>query len=104
MLAVYKVTATFPPAERFGLTDQIRRAAVSVPANLAEGVGRDTRPELARFCRISMGSLNELEYHLLLARDLGYLDLQPHSSLAEEVSQLRRMLGRFIKTLVTGNW
>ena len=98
-LDVYKTTSTFPSSERYGLTDQLRRSAASVPANLAEGVGRNTQPELARFCRISMGSLNELEYHLLLSHDLGLLASADHEALAGEVSQVRRMLAKFVQTL-----
>jgi four helix bundle protein len=104
-LEVYKETVCFPAAERYGLVDQMRRAAASVAANLAEGAGRESRAEFVRFCRISMGSLNELEYHLLLSRDLGYLDVAVHSRLAGEVSEVRRMLARLVQRLGrTGNW
>jgi four helix bundle protein len=67
-LSLYRATATFPAAERFGLTSQIRRASSSIGANLAEGCGRIGDAEFARFCSIGMGSACELEYHLLLAR------------------------------------
>jgi four helix bundle protein len=69
-LAVYRSTARFPDRERFGLTAQLRRAASSTPANIAEGCGKGTDNELGRYLRISMGSATELEYHLILARDL----------------------------------
>ena len=72
-LAVYKATSTFPRHELYGLTSQIRRACASIPANIAEGCGRSGDAELARFLQIAMGSASELEYHLLLARDLGFL-------------------------------
>jgi four helix bundle protein len=75
-LEIYRVTAAFPPEERFGLTSQLRLSAASVPTNLAEGSGRNSQKELARFCRISLGSANELESQLILARDLHYLDAQ----------------------------
>jgi four helix bundle protein len=70
-LGIYELTANFPRDEVYGLTSQVRRAAASIPANVAEGCGRDGDTELARFLRIAMGSANELEYHLILARDLG---------------------------------
>jgi four helix bundle protein len=72
-LAVYRITATFPRTEQYGLTSQLRRACSSVAANLAEGCGRDGDAEFARFCSIAMGSASELEYHLLQAKDLKLL-------------------------------
>ena len=69
-LAVYQITASFPREELYGLTAQLRRASSSIAANLAEGCGRNGDAELARFCSMAMGSASELEYHLLLARDL----------------------------------
>jgi four helix bundle protein len=83
----------------YGLTSQLRRAAASIPANIAEGTGRGSQAELARFCRISLGSINEVEYHLLLSRDLGYLGETDHKALAGDVSELRRMLASFVKSL-----
>ncbi len=98
-LAVYAVTAGFPADERFGLVSQVRRCAASVPANIAEGCGRNGEAELARFMDVSMGSANELEYHLLLARDLGYLDHAKWSELAGLTVEVKRMLASFLKTL-----
>ena len=72
-LELYKTTVSFPPNERFGLTSQIRRCSASIPANLAEGCGRHGDGEFHRFVHIAMGSASELEYHLLLTHDLGYL-------------------------------
>ena len=69
-LDVYRLTASFPSDEIYGLTTQMRRAGSSIPANLAEGCGRNGDAELSRFCHIAMGSASELEYHLLLARHL----------------------------------
>ena len=72
-LDVYRATAVFPREELYGLTSQIRRATVSIAANIAEGSGKNTRPDFARYLQIAIGSASEAEYHLLLSRDLGYL-------------------------------
>ena len=77
----------------------MRRAAAAIPANLAEGSGRNTQPELARYCGIALGSANELEYHLLLARDLGYIGPAEHARVTDDLAQLKRMLAKFIGTL-----
>lgn len=99
-LAVYKTTATFPREELYGLTSQIRRSCASIPANIAEGCGRSGDAELARFLRIAMGSASELEYHLLLAHDLGLLNTLDHERLTEEVTEVKRMLTSFTKKLI----
>ena len=98
-LEVYKATATFPKAELYGLTSQIRRACVSIPANIAEGCGRRGDAELARFLQIAMGSASELEYHLLLAHDLDLLNSPDYEQLAGEVTEVKRMLTAFIQRL-----
>ena len=98
-LAVYKTTATFPREELYGLTSQIRRSCASIPANIAEGCGRSGDAELARYLRIAMGSASELEYHLLLAHDLGLLNTLDHERLIEEVTEVKRMLTSFTKKL-----
>lgn len=98
-LAVYKATATFPREELYGLISQIRRSCASIPANIAEGCGRSGESELARFFHIAMGSASELEYHLLLARDLGFLKSQDYEPLATEVTEVKRMLASFIQKL-----
>jgi four helix bundle protein len=86
VLRLYKATATFPDAERFGLISQIRRAAVSIPANIAEGSRRGTDADFARFLRIAIGSASEVDYFVLLARDLRYLAAQEYESLNGETS------------------
>jgi four helix bundle protein len=91
-LSVYRVTATFPREERYGLTSQVRRAGSSIAANLAEGCGRTGDTEFARFCSIAMGSASELDYHLLLARDLKFIRPAEYESLAPCVSEVKRML------------
>jgi four helix bundle protein len=90
--SVYKSTTTFPRAETYGLTAQLRRAAVSIPANIAEGCGRNGDPELNRFVRISLGSATELEYHLLLSRDIGLLDSSTYAELDTGVKRIQGML------------
>ena len=98
-LQVYQATSSFPGDERFGLVSQMRRACASIPTNVAEGCGRSTNSELARFIDIATGSANEVEYQLLLAKDLGYLPEDQYRNLSTEVSEIRRMLLAFNKTL-----
>jgi len=88
VLAVYTLTAAFPKPETYGLSLQMRRSAVSVPANIAEGFRRRSRTEKARFLNIAEGSLEETRYFLILARDLGYADTAPLMNSLEEVSRL----------------
>ncbi len=91
-LTVYKTSAAFPSRESFGITAQVRRAAASIPANLAEGCGRQSDRELGRYVAIAMGSASELEYHLLLSRDLGYLSAGLYDELTARVIEVKRML------------
>ena len=98
-LSAYKATKRFPRDELFGLTSQIRRSCVSIGANIAEGCGRRGDAELARFLQIAMGSASELEYHLLLACDLGFLKTAEYEALAREVTEVKRMLCSFIQKL-----
>ena len=98
-LAVYSGTATFPRDELYGLTSQIRRAASSIPANIAEGCGRDSDADFARFLHIAMGSASELKYHLLLARDLGHVPADKYTGLHEETTQVKRMLAGLLRRL-----
>jgi len=89
VLAVYRYTAKLPHHERFGLTAQLRRAAVSVPANFAEGFKRQSRPDKLRFYNIAQGSLEECRYYLRLAQDLGYGDV---SNLQRDLNEISQML------------
>jgi len=94
-LMVYRETAGFPETERYGVTSQLRRSAASVPANIAEGSGRSTARDFARFLDIAMGSAKEVDYHLLLSRDLGYLTPETHAALERDLHETSRMLTSF---------
>jgi four helix bundle protein len=96
-LACYDTTKSFPREEVFGLTSQIRRAASSVPANIAEGCGRRGNSELHRFLQIAMGSASELEYHLLLSKDLGYVKAEDRDRIQGQVEEVKRMLASLIR-------
>jgi four helix bundle protein len=102
-LDVYRVTRTFPRDEIHALTSQIRRSAASVGANLAEGCGRYSDAELARYVQIAMGSASELDYHLLLATDLGLIAKEKYDSLSAQVTSVRKMLTSFQQTLREAN-
>jgi len=91
-LAVYKITLLFPKEERYGLTGQVRRASASIAANLAEGCGRRSDGEMARYVQIAMGSGAELSYHFLLAKDLGFVPNAQYESLSADVNEITRML------------
>jgi four helix bundle protein len=91
-LDIYRVTARFPGAERFALVSQMRRAAASIPINIAEGCGRETAGELNRFLQIAAGSASEIEYQLLLAHDLKYLPSESYAALSSEIVEIRRMI------------
>ena len=95
VLGVYAATKRFPKEELFGLTSQLRRATVSIPANVVEGCGRKTRADFARFLSISVGSTNEADYYLLLCRDLGYLENAAYELLHIQVTEIRKMLISF---------
>ncbi len=98
-LRLYQITSSFPKEELYGLTNQIRRASASIAANLAEGSGRDTQRELARFVHIASGSASELDYHLLLAHDLGFINSGDYQELENAVSEIKRMLHGFEKAV-----
>jgi four helix bundle protein len=99
VLDVYTATHAFPREELYGLTSQLRRAAVSIPTNMAEGCGRGTDIDFARFLQISLGSACESEYLLLLSRDLKYLPQTLHDALADAVIEVKRMLAALMQTV-----
>jgi len=96
-LGVYKLTAPFPREELYGVTSQMRRSAASVPTNIAEGCGSDGGLEMARFLQMAMRSATELDYQLLLARDLGFITGEAHQSLENELSAVKRILNALIR-------
>lgn len=98
-LACYAATANFPKQELFGLVSQIRRSASSVPANIAEGCGRRGNAEFHRFLQISTGSASELEYHLLLSRDLKFLESADYDNLQSQVTDVKRMLASLLRKI-----
>jgi four helix bundle protein len=98
-LDVYKITKSFPRSEEYGLTSQIRRSCASIPANIAEGCGRNSEADFSRFLQMAMGSATELEYHLLLSHDLGILKDGDFKSLSEGTIEIKQMLTSFIKKL-----
>jgi four helix bundle protein len=96
-LAIYAATFKFPREELYSLTNQIRRCAVSISANIAEGCGKTGNNEFQRFLQIAAGSASELDYELLLAKDLGYLIQPDYLRIADELSQIRKMLSSLLR-------
>ncbi len=102
-VAIFKITLNFPKEETYGMMSQIRRACFSIAANIAEGCGRDTNLEFARFLRISYGSANELEYYLLLSHDVGIITTADYNKLLLELVEIKKMLTTFIQKLKKSN-
>jgi four helix bundle protein len=98
-LDIYKVTKGFPKEEMYGLTSQIRRSAVSVPSNIAEGYGRKTTPDYIRSLYIAYGSICELETQTLLSGDLGYIETAISKKVQDGIGEVERMLKALIKSL-----
>lgn len=94
VLDVYRATKNFPSEERYGLTSQLRRAVVSIAANIVEGSRRESRTEYARFLNISQGSLAETEYLMMVSRDLGYFEPPVAEALLEKLTVVGRMLNK----------
>ncbi len=98
-LKIYRITAKFPNEEKYGLTSQIRRSAVSIPSNIAEGYGRKTTADYIRMLYISYGSVCELETQILLAGDLGFIEKGELSTAIKGIAEIERMLKALIKSL-----
>jgi len=98
-LHVYKVTEFFPINEQYGLTSQMRRSAYSIPMNIAEGCGKASNPDFARYLDISSGSASELDYQILLAYDLNYLEKQVYEEMRGQLSMIRKMLSNLNKSV-----
>ena len=98
-LKIYKITAKFPNEERYGLTSQIRRSAVSIASNIAEGYGRKTTLDYIRMLYISYGSVCELETQILLAGDLGFIEKSELGTIKKDIAEIERMLKALIKSL-----
>ncbi|WP_304198666.1 four helix bundle protein [Flavobacterium alvei] len=98
-IEVYKITQVFPKSEQFGLVSQVRRSASSVPTNIIEGQARQYKKEFIQFLYISKGSLEETNYHLFLAKDLGYISLADYNLLNEMCTRIKMMLYKLIKSI-----
>lgn len=99
VLSIYTVTKEYPKTEQFGLVSQMNRAAISIPTNIAEGCGRETQKELIRFLYISSGSAHELDYLLLISKELGFLANETANDLIQEIDEIKKMLAALIKTI-----
>ena len=95
-LLLYPATTGFPKSELYGLTSQMRRCCISIGSNIAEGCGRVGENEKARFLQIALGSLSELEYQVLVARDLGYVSSETAEALTKRILEIGRMLGSLV--------
>ena len=101
-LEIYKATNKFPKSEIYGLTSQMRSSSASIPTNIAEGTGRNSQAEFCRFLHISMGSAHEVEYQMLLARDLGFITEEIYTILHDEIIEIQRMLSTLIQKVNQG--
>ncbi|MEN8127178.1 MAG: four helix bundle protein [Planctomycetota bacterium] len=102
-LMVYRETSNFPKEERFGLTSQLRRAAVSIPSNIVEGSGRDSEADYLRFLNIAYSSASETCYQLSLAHRLGYMNAEPYKKIGQKSDETARVLNGLIRGLKESN-
>jgi four helix bundle protein len=101
VVEIYQTTAAFPTGERFGLTNQVRRAAVSIPSNIAEGQGRGPSHDFVRFLCMARGSLQEVETQLILAARLGYIPLERCDQLSDRLIELAKIINGLIRSIPT---
>ncbi len=99
--SIYEITNLFPSNEQFGLTSQMRRAAVSIPSNIAEGCGRNSDKELIHFLYISLGSATELETQIIISKDLGFLENEKSEQLQSLIFEIIKMTSSLIKSIKT---
>ena len=99
VLGIYTMTGKFPSDEKYGIISQLRRAALSVPTNIAEGCGRSTERELVRFMDIASGSASEVDYLLYLAMELKYIDQDKYNRASNELTEIRKMISGYSKTI-----
>lgn len=99
VLDIYKATSFFPKSELYGLTSQVRRSAVSIPSNIAEGSGRGSDADLRRMLQIAFGSASELEYQLLLAFELKFIDKELYAQIDNQITEVKRMLSSLMQKL-----
>jgi four helix bundle protein len=104
VLGIYRETESFPKTELFGLTSQMRRCSASIPANIAEGCGRSNNGDFHRFLQNAMGSGSELEYHLILAGDLGYLAPEAGAVLHRKLASVKQMLVKLSRKVATDHY
>lgn len=98
-LKIYKMTSSLPKDEKYGLVSQLRRASSSIPINISEGCGYDTDQEFRRYLKIAAGSTSEVEYCLILIKDLEYISMEYYEGLEKEISSIKKMLFRFVEKL-----
>lgn len=101
VIELYSETKKFPKDEMFALTSQLRRAVASVPTNIAEGCGRETEADFKRFLVIAMGSASEVEYLLLLSKDLNYLSLEKYKKFNDQIVEIKKMISTYINKIKT---
>ncbi|MEZ4809302.1 MAG: four helix bundle protein [Allomuricauda sp.] len=94
---VYQLIDNFPKMERYGLSSQISRSAVSIPSNIAEGCSRESQKDFSRFLQIALGSSYELETQLLISKDLGYIEIEPYSNCMDKLSELQKSINSLKK-------
>lgn len=102
-LAIYKETSSFPACEKYGITSQLRRAGISVPSNIAEGQGRQSKGEFRRHLSIALGSLKEIETQILIAQSLGYCEPKQTQKIMAMTAEVGRLINGLSKSLLTAN-